>query len=84
MIRYSVRREERLRSCRVGMGPYLSLNPDSTLGGWCLWLVWLRAGVEYARWRWAGYGCLTAMELAALILLFHGRGPLWYRSAGRS
>jgi hypothetical protein len=54
-----------------------------TLGGWCLWLVWLWAGGEYVWWRWLGYGSLTAMELAALILLFYGNGALWYQSAGR-
>jgi hypothetical protein len=57
-----------------------------TLGGWCLWLLWLvwfRAGAEYVWWRWLGYGSLTAMELAALILLFYGHGALWYQSAGR-
>jgi hypothetical protein len=55
----------------------------STLAGWCLWCVWLfgfRASSEYAWSQWLGYGSLTAMELIVLILLFHGRGALWYRS----
>jgi len=58
----------------------------STLGGWCLWLLWLvwfRAGAEYVWWQWLGYGSLSAMELAALILLFYGDGALWYQSVGR-
>ena len=58
----------------------------STLGGWCLWYLWLfwfRASAEYVWWQWLGYGSLTAMELAALVLLFFGKGALWYRSAGR-
>jgi hypothetical protein len=57
-----------------------------TLGGWCLWLLWLawwRAGVEYVWWQWLGYGGLTAMELAALILSFSGKGARWYQSAAR-
>jgi len=56
----------------------------STLGGWCLWCVCLfsaHASAEYVWWQWLGYGSLTAMELAALILLFRGKGALWYRSA---
>jgi len=59
----------------------------STLGGWCLWCLWLfgfRASAEYEWWQWLGYGSLTAMELAALVLLFFGNGALWYQSAGRS
>jgi hypothetical protein len=58
----------------------------STLGGWCpwhLWLSWFRAGADCVWWRWLGYGSMTAMEFAALILLFFGKGALWYRSAGR-
>ncbi len=56
----------------------------STLGGWCLWYLWLtwfRAGADYVWWRWLGYGSLTALELVALVLLFFGKGDLWYRSA---
>src|SRR5437870_12863645 len=59
----------------------------STLGGWvlwCLWLFWFRASAEYQWWQWLEYGGLTAMELAALLLLFLGKGAVWYRSAGRS
>jgi len=55
----------------------------STLGGWCLWYLWLfgfRASAEYVWWQWLGYGSLTAMELAALILLFHGNSAAWYRA----
>ena len=58
----------------------------STLGGWFLWCLWLfgfRASAEYKWWQWLGYGSLTAMELAGLVLLFFGKGALWYRSAGR-
>ena len=58
----------------------------STLGGWCLWYLWLfwfRASAEYLWWQWLGYGSLSAMELAALVLLFFGKGALWYRSAER-
>jgi hypothetical protein len=57
----------------------------STLGGWCLWYLWLswfRAGAGYAWWQWLGYGSLMAMELGAVVLLFFGKGTLWYRSAG--
>ena len=56
----------------------------STLGGWCLWYVWLfsaHANAAYLGWQWLGYGSLTAMELAALILLFQGNGAQWYRAA---
>ena len=56
----------------------------STLGGCCLWCVWLfsaHASAEYVWSQWLGYGSLTAMELAALILLFQGKGAQWYRSA---
>ncbi len=58
----------------------------STLGGWCLWCLWLfgfRASAEYVWWQWLGYGSLTAVELAVLVLLFFGKGALWYQSAGR-
>jgi hypothetical protein len=58
----------------------------STAGGWCLWCVslfWFRASDGYAWWQWPGYGILTALELAALILLFFGKGALWYHQAGR-
>jgi hypothetical protein len=58
----------------------------STLGGWCLWYIWLsgfRASAEYVWWQWLGYGSLTAVELAALVLLFFGKGARWYQSAGR-
>lgn len=54
----------------------------STLGGWCLWYLWLfwfKASSEYAWWQWLGYGGLTAMELAALLLLFSDRAAVWYR-----
>lgn len=56
----------------------------STLGGWGLWYVWLfsaHASAAYVWWQWLVYGSVTAMELAALILLFQGNGALWYRSA---
>ena len=57
-----------------------------TLGGWCLWFcLWFffpQTVAAHAWWRWLVYGSLTAMELAALILLFYGEGALWYRSAG--
>jgi hypothetical protein len=56
----------------------------STLGGWCLWYLWLfgfQATSEYLWWQWVGYGSLAAMELAAVVLLFFGKGALWYRSA---
>ena len=53
----------------------------STLGGWCLWYVWTRNVTEYVGWQWAVLGSITAMELAALILLFHGNGAAWFRSA---
>ena len=58
-----------------------------TLGGWCLWCLWLfgfRASAEYEWWQWLGYGSLTATEFAALVLLFLGKGALWYQPAGRS
>jgi len=54
----------------------------STLGGWCLWYLWLswiHASAEYAWWQWAVYGGITAMELAAVVLLFSGNGTLWFR-----
>jgi hypothetical protein len=54
-----------------------------TLGAWCLWYFWLRAGAEYLWWQLLGYGSLSAMELAAMILLFYGMGARWYQSAGR-
>ena len=50
----------------------------STLGGWYLWLFWFQASAEYAWWQWLGYGSLTTMELAAVVLLFFGKGALWY------
>jgi hypothetical protein len=52
-----------------------------TLGAWCLWLYWSQTVAEYLWWQWLVYGTFTAMELAALILLFYGQGALWYRSA---
>ena len=55
----------------------------STFGGWCLWYVWLsgfHAIAEYVWWQWLAYGSLTAMEFAAVVLLFFGKGALWYRS----
>jgi hypothetical protein len=58
----------------------------STFGGWCLWCLWLswfQASAEYVWWQWLGYGSLTAMELAAMVLLFFGKGAQWYRSAKR-
>jgi hypothetical protein len=57
-----------------------------TLGGWCLWCVWLfgfQASAEYAWWQWLDYGSLTAAELAALVLLFFGKGAKWYKLARR-
>lgn len=56
----------------------------STLGGWCLWFLWLflfRASAQYVWWQWAGYCTVAAMELAALVLLFSGKGARWYRLA---
>jgi hypothetical protein len=53
----------------------------STLCGWLLWYVWLswfKASDEYAWWQWLGYDSLAAMELAAVVLLFSGKGALWY------
>jgi hypothetical protein len=52
----------------------------STLGGWCLWYFWTRSVTEYLGWQWFVLGSVTAMELAALILLLHGDGAAWYRS----
>jgi hypothetical protein len=52
-----------------------------TLGAWCLWFLWPNTVAEYAWWQWLANGTLTAMELAALVLLFYGKGALWYRSA---
>ena len=52
----------------------------STLGGWCLWYFWTRSVTEYLGWQWLVFGSVTAMELAVLILLFHGNGAAWYRS----
>jgi hypothetical protein len=53
----------------------------STLGGWCLWYVWTRRVTEYRGWQWFVLGSVTAMEFAALVLLFRGAGAAWYRSA---
>ena len=58
----------------------------TTLGGWCLWFVWLswfRARTKYVWWEWLSYGSLTVLELAAIILLFRGKGALWYQTAER-
>jgi hypothetical protein len=52
----------------------------STLGGWCLWYFWMRSVAEYVGWQWFVLGSVTAMELAVLILLFHGNGATWYRT----
>jgi hypothetical protein len=55
----------------------------STLGGWCLWYFWTRSVTEYPGWQWFILGGVTAMELVALVLLFHGNGAAWYRAAPR-
>ena len=55
----------------------------STCGGWCLWLVWLivfKAGSEYSLWHWLVPGCIVAMELIAMVLLFRGKGAAWYQA----
>lgn len=51
----------------------------STLGGWILWLLNALTIAQYALWQWLGYGTITALELAALLLLFRGKGARWYR-----
>ncbi len=51
----------------------------STLGGWILWLLYALTIAQYALWQWLGYGTITALELAALLLLFRGKGARWYR-----
>ena len=51
----------------------------STLGGWLLWLLYALTFAQYGVWQWLGYGSITAMELAALLLLFRGKGALWYQ-----
>ncbi len=56
----------------------------STLCGWGLWYFWTRSVTEYLGWQWFVLGGVTAMELAALILLFHGDGAAWYRSKGNA
>jgi hypothetical protein len=53
----------------------------STFGGWCLWYFWTRSVTEYLGWQWLVPGSVTAMELVALIFLFHGNGAAWYRAA---
>jgi hypothetical protein len=53
----------------------------STLGGWCLWYFWTRSVTEYRGWQWLVLGSVSAMELAALILLFQGNGAAWFRLA---
>ena len=53
-----------------------------TVGAWCLWFFYAQTVAAYVWWQWLAYGCLTAMELAVLILLFSGKGAFWYRSAG--
>jgi hypothetical protein len=52
----------------------------ATLGGWCMWYLWTRHVTEYVGWQWIVLGGVTAMEVAALILLFTGSGAAWYRS----
>jgi xanthine/uracil permease len=52
----------------------------STFGGWCLWYFWTRSVSEYLEWQRFVLVSVTAMELAALILLFRGKGAAWYRS----
>jgi len=51
----------------------------STLGGWLLWYVWTRTVTEYSSWQLLLLASVTAMELAALVLLFSGKGAAWYR-----
>ena len=58
-----------------------------TLGGWFLWFVWIfvfNASREYAWWEWLGYLIIMAIELATVVLLFFGRGALWYRQTSGS
>ena len=54
-----------------------------TLGAWCLWFFWSQTVAENVWWQWLAYAIFTAMELAALVLLFYGKGAPWYRSAER-
>ena len=55
----------------------------STLGGWFLWLLYALLIAQYPMGQWFGYGSITAMEFAALLLLFRGEGARWYRCPGR-
>lgn len=53
-----------------------------TAGGWVLWsfwLLWFSGGVDYAWWRWLGYGSIAAMQVLAVVLLFRGAGAAWFR-----
>ena len=45
-----------------------------------MWYLWTRHVTEYVGWQWIVLGGVTAMEVAALILLFTGSGAAWYRS----
>lgn len=51
-----------------------------TLGSWMLWFIYPQRLGDHARWGWLVVGALFIMELAALILLFGGRGGVWYSS----